>query len=181
LPEGMTADKQAYVRSPAMAKRGQRMPRTIARGIRHTRPKCPESAPLAPIVRAATARTRARSAGPEPAWTGERMHRTTDRRPTARLGTTPLREAFRRPGGVALRRRTRRFMAALSVATMATIGAMAVPAGAQAATYPTWEELQAAKANTVAGAAAVQQDTALIAQLETNVAVTRAEAELRTD
>jgi murein DD-endopeptidase MepM/ murein hydrolase activator NlpD len=72
-------------------------------------------------------------------------------------------------------------MAALSVATMATIGAMAVPAGAQAATYPTWEELQAAKANTVAGAAAVQQVTALIAQLETNVAVTRAEAELRTD
>lgn len=72
-------------------------------------------------------------------------------------------------------------MAALSIATMTTIGAMAVPAGAQAATYPTWEELQAAKANTVAGAAAVQQVTALIAQLETNVAVTRAEAELRTD
>jgi murein DD-endopeptidase MepM/ murein hydrolase activator NlpD len=72
-------------------------------------------------------------------------------------------------------------MAALSVASMALIGAVAVPAGAQAATYPTWEELQAAKANTAAAAAAVQQVTALIAQLETNVAVTRAEAELRTD
>jgi murein DD-endopeptidase MepM/ murein hydrolase activator NlpD len=59
--------------------------------------------------------------------------------------------------------------------------ALAVPAGAQAATYPTWDELQAAKANTAAGAAAVQQITGLIAQLETNVAVTRAEAELRTD
>ncbi len=72
-------------------------------------------------------------------------------------------------------------MAALSVAKMALIGAVAAPAGAQAATYPTWEELQAAKANTAAAAAAVQQVTALIAQLETNVAVTRAEAELRTD
>jgi murein DD-endopeptidase MepM/ murein hydrolase activator NlpD len=64
---------------------------------------------------------------------------------------------------------------------MALIGAVAAPAGAQAATYPTWDELQAAKANTAAGAAAVQQITGLIAQLETNVAVTRAEAELRTD
>jgi murein DD-endopeptidase MepM/ murein hydrolase activator NlpD len=64
---------------------------------------------------------------------------------------------------------------------MALVGAVAAPAGAQAATYPTWDELQAAKANTAAGAAAVQQITGLIAQLETNVAVTRAEAELRTD
>ena len=66
-------------------------------------------------------------------------------------------------------------MAGLSIATLALVGAIAAPAGAQAAAYPTWDELQAAKANTAAGAAAVQQITALIAQLETNVAVTRAE------
>jgi murein DD-endopeptidase MepM/ murein hydrolase activator NlpD len=72
-------------------------------------------------------------------------------------------------------------MAGLSIVAMALFGAVAVPSGAQAVTYPTWDELQAAKANTAAGAAAVQQITALIAQLETNVAVTRAEAERRTD
>ena len=48
-------------------------------------------------------------------------------------------------------------------------------------TYPTWDELQAAKANTAAGAAAVQQVIALIGQLQTNVEVTRAEADRRTD
>ena len=64
---------------------------------------------------------------------------------------------------------------------MAVVGSVAVPAGAQAATYPTWDELQAAKANTAAGAAAVTQITSLIAQLEANVAATRAEAERRTD
>ena len=69
----------------------------------------------------------------------------------------------------------------VSIASLAVVGAVAVPASAQAATYPTWDELQAAKANTAAGAAAVQQIISLIAQLETNVAVTRAEAERRTD
>ncbi len=109
------------------------------------------------------------------------MDRTTHREPIARARTTPRRGARRRTGGRPLRGRVRHFMAGLSIATMAVIGAVAVPAGAQAATYPTWDELQAAKANTAAGAAAVQQITALIAQLETNVAVTRAEAERRTD
>ncbi|MGX5695725.1 peptidoglycan DD-metalloendopeptidase family protein [Agromyces soli] len=52
-------------------------------------------------------------------------------------------------------------------------------APAQAATYPSWDELQAAKANTAAAAAAVEQITSLIAQLEQNVETTRAEAELR--
>jgi murein DD-endopeptidase MepM/ murein hydrolase activator NlpD len=75
----------------------------------------------------------------------------------------------------------RHLAASLSIAAMALVGSVAAPAGAQAATYPTWDELQAAKANTAAGAAAVQQITALIAQLETNVQVTRAEAERRTD
>ncbi|MFD4421879.1 M23 family metallopeptidase [Agromyces sp. NPDC058484] len=64
---------------------------------------------------------------------------------------------------------------------MATVTAVVVPAGAQAATYPTWDEVEAAKANTAAGAAAVQQVISLIAQLEVNVAATRAEAERRTD
>lgn len=120
------------------------------------------------------------------------MDRTTHRTPIARDRTTPLRGSRRRPGRSPLpaRRpaslrsalhRIRRTMAGLSIATLALAGAIAAPAGAQAAAYPTWDELQAAKANTAAGAAAVQQITALIAQLETNVAVTRAEAERRTD
>ncbi|HEY9310570.1 MAG TPA: M23 family metallopeptidase, partial [Microbacterium sp.] len=58
---------------------------------------------------------------------------------------------------------------------------VAPPQSAFAATYPSWDELQAAKANTAAGAAAVEQVTALIAELEVNVEVTRAEAERRTD
>jgi murein DD-endopeptidase MepM/ murein hydrolase activator NlpD len=109
------------------------------------------------------------------------MDRTTDRTPTARVRTTTPRGSRRRPGGRRLRARVRHLMAGLSIATMAIVGAVAAPAGAQAATYPTWDELQAAKANTAAGAAAVEQITALIAELETNVAVTRAEAERRTD
>ncbi|MDR6906598.1 murein DD-endopeptidase MepM/ murein hydrolase activator NlpD [Agromyces sp. 3263] len=112
------------------------------------------------------------------------MDRTSQRTPTAgarmpgarTLGTRTLRG---RTG--TLRGRARHLVAGLSIATMALVGAVAVPASAQAATYPTWDELQAAKANTAAGAAAVDQVTSLIAQLETNVQVTRAEAELRTD
>jgi murein DD-endopeptidase MepM/ murein hydrolase activator NlpD len=50
-----------------------------------------------------------------------------------------------------------------------------------AATYPTWDELQAAKANTVAAAQAVDQIVSLIGQLEANAEATRAEAERRTD
>ena len=77
--------------------------------------------------------------------------------------------------------RVRHVMAGVSIAALTLVGAIAVPTSAQAATYPTWDELQAAKANTAAGAAAVTQITGLIAQLETNVEVTRAEAERRTD
>jgi len=120
------------------------------------------------------------------------MHRTIELRPTARPRATLRRDAqgpgthtlHRRGRGQDHRRargRLRRAMAGISIAAMALLGAVAVPAGAQAATYPTWDELQAAKANTAAGAAAVEQIIALIAQLETNVAVTRAEAERRTD
>lgn len=80
-----------------------------------------------------------------------------------------------------LTRRVRHVVAGFSIAAMAIAGSVAAPVAAQAATYPTWDELQAAKANTAAGAAAVTQITSLIAQLEANVAAKRAEAERRTD
>jgi murein DD-endopeptidase MepM/ murein hydrolase activator NlpD len=75
----------------------------------------------------------------------------------------------------------RHALAGISIVAMAAAGAIAAPTTALAATYPTWDELQAAKANTAAGAAAVQQITSLIAELEVNVEVTRVEAERRTD
>jgi murein DD-endopeptidase MepM/ murein hydrolase activator NlpD len=50
-----------------------------------------------------------------------------------------------------------------------------------AATYPTWDELQAAKANTAAAAQAVDQIVSLIGQLEAQAEATRIEAERRTD
>ncbi|GAA1831776.1 M23 family metallopeptidase [Agromyces salentinus] len=81
--------------------------------------------------------------------------------------------------------RTRRVVASIAViaATLAGVVLQPVssPQAAFAADYPTWDELQAAKANTEAGAAAVKEVTALIGQLEDNVAATRAEAERRTD
>ncbi len=109
------------------------------------------------------------------------MHRTTDRRPTVRARPAPRTGGRRRARARLLGRRVRHAVAGISIAAMALVGAIAVPAGAQAADYPTWDELQAAKANTAAGAAAVEQITSLIAQLEANVAATRAEAERRTD
>jgi len=80
--------------------------------------------------------------------------------------------------------RTRRLVAGLAVVAAALVGAVqpiSTPQAAWAADYPTWDELQEAKANTKAGAAAVTEITGLIAQLEDNVAATRAEAERRTD
>ncbi|MFF2371833.1 M23 family metallopeptidase [Agromyces sp. NPDC058110] len=80
--------------------------------------------------------------------------------------------------------RTRRLVAGLAVIAAALVGAVqpvSSPQAAYAADYPTWDELQEAKANTKAGAAAVTEITGLIAQLEDNVAATRAEAERRTD
>ncbi|WP_127794346.1 M23 family metallopeptidase [Agromyces sp. LHK192] len=75
--------------------------------------------------------------------------------------------------------RRNRAIAALLSATFALSLSIAQPGAATAATYPTWDELQAAKANTAAGAAAVTQIVGLIAQLEANVEATRAEAERR--
>lgn len=80
--------------------------------------------------------------------------------------------------------RTRRLVAGLAVVAAALVGAVqpiSTPQSAWAADYPTWDELQEAKANTKAGAAAVDEITSLIGELEANVAATRAEAERRTD
>ncbi|WP_395245728.1 M23 family metallopeptidase [Agromyces sp. MMS24-K17] len=76
-----------------------------------------------------------------------------------------------------------RLVAALAIAAFALALPVAQPvvAPAQAATYPTWDELQAAKANTAAAAAAVETIKNLLVELEANVQATRAEAERRTD
>lgn len=62
-----------------------------------------------------------------------------------------------------------------------TLPVMQPMAPAFAATYPTWDELQAAKANTAAAAQAVDQIVSLIGQLEAEAEATRIEAERRTD
>jgi multidrug efflux pump subunit AcrA (membrane-fusion protein) len=67
------------------------------------------------------------------------------------------------------------------LAFAATGGIVANPVSATAANYPTWEELQKAKADTRAAAKAVDQIIALIAELEQNVEIARAEAERRTE
>ncbi|WP_157008080.1 M23 family metallopeptidase [Agromyces laixinhei] len=108
------------------------------------------------------------------------MYRTTDRTPTGGARTSPASGGVRRAGRSRAARRLVALVAIVGAALMApVITPMQQPA--IAATYPSWDELQAAKANTAAGAAAVEQVTALIAELEANVAFTRAEAERRTD
>ena len=106
------------------------------------------------------------------------MHRTADRTPIA--GIRSRVDPGRRTGLTRLR--GRRLIAAFAIAavTLAT-PLVAAPQPAFAADYPSWDEVEAAKANTAAGAAAVTQIVALIAQLEANVETTRAEAERRTD
>ena len=104
------------------------------------------------------------------------MDRTTVSTPTSR-GRTSL----RRPG--AHGRLVRRLVAGFAVVAIALTGQVVVstPQPAFAADYPTWQEVQAAKADTAAGAAAVTQITALIAELAANVEATRLEAERRTE
>ena len=77
----------------------------------------------------------------------------------------------------------RRLIAAFALVAIALTGqvVVAAPSPAFAADYPTWQEVQAAKRDTAAGAAAVKQITALIAQLAANVEATRLEAERRTE
>jgi murein DD-endopeptidase MepM/ murein hydrolase activator NlpD len=99
-------------------------------------------------------------------------------RNTAAPRSAPERRAIRRTG----RTGRTRFVAAVAAALLALSLPIAQPVSpAFAATYPTWDELQAAKANTAAGAKAVEQVIGLIAQLEANAEATRIEAERRTD
>lgn len=110
------------------------------------------------------------------------MHRTADRTHTAGARTSPDRGRPGRRARGLTGFRGRRLVAALAVVAAALAGPVAAaPEPAVAATYPSWPEVQAAKANTAAGAAAVTQIVALIAQLAANVETTRAEAERRTD
>jgi murein DD-endopeptidase MepM/ murein hydrolase activator NlpD len=106
------------------------------------------------------------------------MHRTADRTPDA--GTRSRPNPGRRLGVTSPR--GRRLAAVLAIAAVAlATPVVAAPQQALAADYPSWPEVQAAKANTAAGAAAVTNIVALIGQLEVNVETTRAEAERRTD
>ena len=77
----------------------------------------------------------------------------------------------------------RRLVAGFGVVAVALTGQVvgSPPPPAFAADYPTWQEVQAAKADTAAGAAAVTQITSLIAELAANVEATRLEAERRTE
>ncbi|BDZ55418.1 hypothetical protein GCM10025870_24910 [Agromyces marinus] len=77
--------------------------------------------------------------------------------------------------------RLRAFAAVLALVIGATGGVVANPAPAYAADYPTWPEVQQAKADTKAAARAVDQIIGLIGELEANVAAARAEAERRTE
>lgn len=75
--------------------------------------------------------------------------------------------------------RVRRALATVVVTALAVTGTTIGAAPAAAVDYPSWDELQAAKNNTAAAATAVEEIISLIAQLEQNVATTRAEAERR--
>ncbi|MFB9641542.1 M23 family metallopeptidase [Agromyces lapidis] len=99
------------------------------------------------------------------------MHRTTRRSQTARARTSLQ-------GPPSLVRRT---LAGAALIALALVGSVAVPQGAYAADYPSWDEVEQAKADTAAGAAAVEQIVGLIGELEANVERTRIEAQRRTD
>lgn len=67
--------------------------------------------------------------------------------------------------------------AVLAVASLAAVGAVASPAYADG--YPSWQDVQNAKANEATAAAQVTNIQNLISQLQTQVAQTQAEAEQR--
>ncbi|MFF2271587.1 M23 family metallopeptidase [Agromyces sp. NPDC058136] len=98
------------------------------------------------------------------------MDRTTRRPKTARARTSPQSPSV-----------ARRALAVTALVAVALVGSVAAPQTAFAADYPSWPEVEQAKANTAAGAAAVEQITGLIAELEANVERTRIEAERRTE
>jgi murein DD-endopeptidase MepM/ murein hydrolase activator NlpD len=85
--------------------------------------------------------------------------------------------------GTARGRRSSRRRVSLAtgfVAVLSLFVALVGPAGpAQAIDYPTWQDVQNAKSNTAAASAQVAQIQGLIADLQTQVAQTRAESEAR--
>ncbi len=103
------------------------------------------------------------------------MDRTTVSAPIVRARTSRRRLGERGRFG-------RRLIAGFAAVAIALTGQVVVAApSALAVDYPTWQEVQAAKRDTAAGAAAVKQITALIGQLAANVEATRLEAERRTE
>ncbi|MFC6356753.1 peptidoglycan DD-metalloendopeptidase family protein [Luethyella okanaganae] len=84
-----------------------------------------------------------------------------------------------RGGARSLRRRFRVLVATGAIVGMALTGALAAPASAT--DYPSWQDLQNAKANTAAGAAAVENIKNLIAQLQTQVVEAQAESDRRSN
>lgn len=84
-----------------------------------------------------------------------------------------LRRASRPAGSSSWRVRT----ALIAVLAVAMVGAVAGPA--HATSYPSWQDVQNAKANAAAAAAQVATINTLIGQLQTEVAQTQAEAERR--
>ena len=92
-------------------------------------------------------------------------------------GRTALRR-FRAPASTRVRRAT--FSIAGLAATVALLATLVAPvSAAQAIEYPTWEDLQNAKADTSSAAGKVTEIQGLIAGLQTQVEQTQAEAEAR--
>ena len=94
------------------------------------------------------------------------MISTSSRRPRAARGL--LTSADRRPVRLAL------VAAALSLVVTGSV--LAAPTSAQAADYPTWEQVAAAQANTDAKAAEIATITGLLAQLSTDLEAANADA-----
>jgi murein DD-endopeptidase MepM/ murein hydrolase activator NlpD len=88
-------------------------------------------------------------------------------------GRRALKGALRPVGRSRWRVRT----AVIAVLAIAAVGAVAEPA--YATSYPSWQDVQNAKASAAAAAAQVATINGLIAQLQTEVAQTQAEAEQR--
>lgn len=92
---------------------------------------------------------------------------------TEPVSPAPRRAAAAGRAGL-LKRRMRALIAAVGVATVFAVGAVAAPAYADQ--YPSWQDVQNAKANAGAASAQVDRINGLISQLKGEVATTQAEA-----
>ena len=145
-------------------------------GIRHARPEMPGITRNPCIREDANARTRARSAGPEARVDGEPC---TEPQSARRPGERRARAATARaPRGPVRRGRAGIRACTLAVAVIAmftvTAGVVANPVAARRR-YPTWDELQKAKANTVTPPRRWSRSRTSSPQLAMNVETTRAE------